>query len=450
MTPSETPPVRRVSSATSTRPVAAGLAQDVVGGQRRDPAQVQHPAADAVGGQPGGRPQAHPQPVAERDDGQVARRRRSSAAPADRDMPGGPQRQAGHSGASQPPSPARCRSRVWYRAIGSRNTQTLPSASRGGQAGAQHGRGVVRPGRAGDDQARDVTQAGQRVVVVEVPAEAPLVGEPGDAQHHRVAVLALGEEATAWPPRRGSGPPRCAGRRGTGSPAPGAARPGPRRGPGPRMDCSSSSVSNTRPAPNRSSRPRVTPYTPPLRATSSPNTSMPGRAARASASAALTDWARVSGPPAPRAAARQRRPACGPGRPRGRRPAQTWSGRCGASGAITCAAVASRGAPGHLGGAAEHPWPGTPRTGRAPRRGEHARPLTSSRAVPSSGSRGQVGGDLGRRCGSRVSTSEPAWPPKPDHAQVQERGGAPVADPGRRRPAPCRRPRPGRTPSAWK
>ena len=55
------------------------------------------------------------------------------------------------------------------------------------------------------------------------------------------------------------------------------------------MACSSSGVSNTRPAPNRRSSPLVTPYTPPLRATSSPNTSIPGRAASASASAALID-----------------------------------------------------------------------------------------------------------------------------------------------------------------
>ena len=72
MTASDTPPVRRVSSATSTRPVTAASRRMSVHRQRREPAQVQHPAADPVGGQPGGHPQAHPQAVAERDDGQVA------------------------------------------------------------------------------------------------------------------------------------------------------------------------------------------------------------------------------------------------------------------------------------------------------------------------------------------------------------------------------------------
>ena len=63
-----------------------------------------------------------------------------------------------------------------------------------GQAGAQHRRRVVRTGRAGDDQAGDVPQRGQAVVVVEVAAEPLLVGQPGDAHHHRVAVLGAGEE----------------------------------------------------------------------------------------------------------------------------------------------------------------------------------------------------------------------------------------------------------------
>src|SRR6266566_4461225 len=65
---------------------------------------------------------------------------------------------------------------------------------RGGKAGTQHRRRVVRPRGRGDDQARDVAQRAEGVVVVEVPTEAPLVGVGGDADNHRVAVLALREE----------------------------------------------------------------------------------------------------------------------------------------------------------------------------------------------------------------------------------------------------------------
>jgi len=110
------------------------------------------------------------------------------------------------------------------------------------------------------------------------------------------------------------------------------------------MDCSSSTVSNTRPAPKAASSPLVTPYTPPLRATSSPNTSMPGRAASASVSVALIAWASVSGPPdsgsrSPNAARRAFSSAAVAA------PEATASGERGASGAITCAALTSRGAP---------------------------------------------------------------------------------------------------------
>ena len=46
MTPSETPPVRRVSSTTSTRPGGVRLAQDVLDRERREPAEVEHARAD--------------------------------------------------------------------------------------------------------------------------------------------------------------------------------------------------------------------------------------------------------------------------------------------------------------------------------------------------------------------------------------------------------------------
>ena len=50
---------------------------------------------------------------------------------------------------------------------------------------------------AGDHEAGDVAQHRHRVVVVEVTAEALLVGEPGDAHDHRVAVRTVREERQA-------------------------------------------------------------------------------------------------------------------------------------------------------------------------------------------------------------------------------------------------------------
>jgi hypothetical protein len=62
------------------------------------------------------------------------------------------------------------------------------------EARPEHGGRVVGPGRAGDDQAGDIPQAGQRVVVVEMAAETFLIGEGGDAEYQRIPVLRLGEE----------------------------------------------------------------------------------------------------------------------------------------------------------------------------------------------------------------------------------------------------------------
>ena len=62
---------------------------------------------------------------------------------------------------------------------------------------AQHGRGIVAARRAADHQPRDVAQCGDRVVVVEMAAEAALVAQRRDAHHHRVAVLAVAEELQA-------------------------------------------------------------------------------------------------------------------------------------------------------------------------------------------------------------------------------------------------------------
>ena len=58
----------------------------------------------------------------------------------------------------------------------------------------EHRGGIVGPRRRGDDDAGDVPQHADRVVVVEMPSEAPLVAVASDPDHHPVPVRALGEE----------------------------------------------------------------------------------------------------------------------------------------------------------------------------------------------------------------------------------------------------------------
>ena len=65
---------------------------------------------------------------------------------------------------------------------------------RRGDARAQHRGGVVGPSRRRDHDTRDVAENGDRVVVVEVAAEALLVAVARDPHDHAVAVAALGEE----------------------------------------------------------------------------------------------------------------------------------------------------------------------------------------------------------------------------------------------------------------
>ena len=223
---------------------------------------------------------------------------------------------------------------------------------------------------------------------------------------------------------------------GTGS---SPARPAPRARP--RMDCSSSRVSNTRAAPNRSASPRVTPYTPPLRATSSPNTSMPGRAARASASAALIDWARVrppadSGSRPAKASSRRAGSAARPARPR---PARGGAARGAPSPARRWPGGGSR-RPRRRGRGSR---PATPRSARSPRPGS-ARPPS-----PAAGPCRPAGRRPGRRRprpgpGSRFPRPSPRGrrnAPWPDAGTP----GSAAPGPRPRRPAPRRTRRPGPT-----
>ena len=110
------------------------------------------------------------------------------------------------------------RTRVPSTAAAARQVRSIAAASSG------------RAGR-GDDQAGDVAQHADGVVVVEVAAEALLVAVAGDPHHHAGCGTGRWRRTAAWPPRRGAGPRRCAGRPGTGSRARAAGRTRPRRAP---------------------------------------------------------------------------------------------------------------------------------------------------------------------------------------------------------------------------
>ena len=69
-----------------------------------------------------------------------------------------------------------------------------PGRACGDHTGPHHRRGVVGPRRGGHHDTGQVADRGDRVVVVEVPAETLLVAVSGDPHHHRVAVLTVGEE----------------------------------------------------------------------------------------------------------------------------------------------------------------------------------------------------------------------------------------------------------------
>jgi hypothetical protein len=62
------------------------------------------------------------------------------------------------------------------------------------EAGAEQAGRLSRVARHGEDEARNVSQDGDRVVIVEVTAEPTLGGEAGDPDNHSVVVLPVGEE----------------------------------------------------------------------------------------------------------------------------------------------------------------------------------------------------------------------------------------------------------------
>ena len=221
-TPSETPPVRRVSSTTSTRRVAHASRSDVLDRERREPAQVDDARADPPLLEPRGRRAATSAGRSPTSRSSGRRRRRSVRAEPER------ARARRSSAASQPSSPSSWRSRVWYSAIGSRKTQTLPSTV----AAATHVPSIAAAssGRAGEaiTSAGDVAQHADRVVVVEVAAEALLVAVARRSARPSRCGTRPARRTAASPPRRAADPRRCGGRRGTGSRG-SAAKPADRR-----------------------------------------------------------------------------------------------------------------------------------------------------------------------------------------------------------------------------
>ena len=189
------------------------------------------------------------------------------------------------------------------------------------------------------------------------------------------------EKNAGSPPRRAAGPRRCAGRRGTGSPGSARARTRPAPRASPRIDCSSSSVSNTRAAPGLALQAAGHAVDAALGADVLAEHEHPGSPARRSPSARLIDSASVSGP-RPRAAGRRTSPRSSAGAAaRGDR--RRRSG--GASGAITSAAV-ERGRSAQLDRPSLAPRRGRRGTGRR-RPGSPARRRRAWPAVASSGSR---------------------------------------------------------------
>ena len=164
-----------------------------------------------------------------------------------------------------------------------------------GRARAQH-RGRVG-GVAGtrDHEPGDVAQHADGVVVVKVTTEALLIAEPGDAHDHRIAIPALREERQAG----GLATQLVLGVVEVGQVLDLGDREQAGHG---RAECDAEDRLFVEQAVEHSRRAGallqtgVTPYTPPLAPTSSPNTSTSGRAASRSPRVRLIVSASVSGP----------------------------------------------------------------------------------------------------------------------------------------------------------
>ena len=212
--PSATPPVRLVSSTTSTRPVARASCRTSSAGsgasQRRSTTRA--PIPRMASRLPTRRLIRSPLPkVTMREVATLA----VGAGPAQ-----GQRCASGRGyGASQPPSPSLCRSRVWYSAIGSRNTHTEPSTAaaatqvRSIAAASRAATGRRRSGRGCRAARRPHCRCGSgRRSPSGTPARPP--GPPSGCGTGRT------RRTAGWQPRPGADPRRCAGRPGTGSPAP--------------------------------------------------------------------------------------------------------------------------------------------------------------------------------------------------------------------------------------
>ena len=203
--------MRRVSSTTRTRWVAtASRAMSSIGSgasQRRSTTRASIPRCCEAPGDA----ERHQQAVAPREDRQVVavavRARR-----AERDVLGRRRREPEAVALLVEVAGVVERDRLEERAHAAVDL-------RRGDARAQHRRRVVGPRRRRDHEAGDVAQDGDRVVVVEVAAEALLVAVARDPHDHPVAVAGPARRTAASPPRRAAGPRRCGGTRGTGSPA---------------------------------------------------------------------------------------------------------------------------------------------------------------------------------------------------------------------------------------
>ena len=288
--PSETPPLCRVSSTTRTAANSSGDGCDRLDRERRQPAQVEDRARHTASSQSCCGPPAQVYPVAERDEQDVA----TLAVQAD--LAQRCARLCRSPEAGRAPSTRRrrprgdrgCDSARWARGRRTRGRPAGPGGSRCAAGPAPPPDGSVRRARArgcpagprpscrcGSDRRSRAGRRGRRP------------GRPFRCGTDRW------RRSAGWRPRRAADPRRCAGRRGTGSRAWARTRQAPLPSATPRMVCSSSRVSNTRWPPKRFRRARVTPYTPPLTATSSPKTRASGWAAIRSARVALMACARV-------------------------------------------------------------------------------------------------------------------------------------------------------------